>query len=42
MAAIKVTIPRIDRVVPTNVFKVAIMYPVQKLGYNLSMIANHK
>ena len=32
MAAIEV--PRIDRVVPADVFKVAIMYSVQKLGYD--------
>ena len=32
MAAIKV--PRIDRVVPADVFKVAVMYSIQKLGYD--------
>ena len=32
MAVIEVS--RIDRVVPADVFKVAIMYSIQKLGYN--------
>ena len=37
MATIEVTIPRFNGVVPADVFKVALMYSVQKLGYFLAL-----
>ena len=34
MVTIEVTIPRFNRVVPADVFRVTLMYSVQKLGYD--------